>query len=124
MAAWRKTGGALRGLLLAYLLVLQAALGGLALGSQPVVAAALADVHCGSFSGPGEGSGKGHAALPGCCVAGCLMQGGAMAPPPSFPATPISGDDQLVRTPAEARAAAPVSPERSPRSTRGPPALA
>lgn len=123
MAAWRKTGGALRGLMLAYLLVLQAALGGLALGSQSV-AAATADVRCGSWSGPVDGSGKSHAALPGCCVAGCLMQGAAMAPPPSFPATLVSGDDQLVRTPAEARAAAPVILERSPRSTRGPPALA
>ncbi|WP_020184727.1 hypothetical protein [Methylopila sp. 73B] len=114
----------MRGLLLAYLLVLQAALGGLALGSQPVVAAPLADVHCGSYSGPIEGSGKGHAALPGCCVAGCLMLGAAMAPPPSFPATPIASDDHIVRASAEAQAAAPAVFERSPRSTRGPPAKA
>ncbi|MBM7850383.1 hypothetical protein JOD31_000595 [Methylopila capsulata] len=113
----------MRGLLLAYLLVLQAALGGLALGSQPISAAA-ADVHCGSWSGPAEGSGKGHAALPGCCVAGCLMLGAVMAPPPSFPATPVAGDDHIVRASAEAQAAAPALFERSPRSTRGPPAEA
>ncbi|MFD1703078.1 hypothetical protein ACFSCV_08680 [Methylopila henanensis] len=114
----------IRGLLLAYLLVIQAALGGVAIGSLPVAAAEAALVDCISAHSSNHAPAKGHGALPGCCVAACQLHGGSSAPPPSFATAPVSGDVQLVRTPAEARAAAPVILERSPRSTRGPPALA
>ncbi|MFD1333282.1 hypothetical protein ACFQ4O_14890, partial [Methylopila musalis] len=79
MVGFRKTGGVVRGLLLAYLLVIQSALGGLALGSQPLAAAPAAAIDCLSGHGSDSGPAQDHGAVPGCCVTACAFHAGGMA---------------------------------------------
>ncbi|PZQ11594.1 MAG: hypothetical protein DI565_17810 [Ancylobacter novellus] len=134
MAAPRRNGGsrvaasgqALRrriwGVLAAYLIVLQAALGGLAAGtSSPAFADPFQTLCAQSASDQAPTPDKPHGGLPNCCVAGCLMLVG-MAPPPD--GSPLAPADAI--TPVESGAAAvpdvSTSPDQSPRSSRGPPA--
>lgn len=121
VASARGMGRRLGGVLAAYLLVLQAVLTGLALGAAPVAADPFSVICQGAGAVSSPEAPKGHAALPDCCVAGCAMFGGGMAPPPDDAAGLGAGASQ-VRAPAAAhvdvgRAAA----DRSSHHPRGPP---
>lgn len=120
-SGWRSWGA----ILAAYLLVLQAALTGLAVGAQASDApfGGLGQILCSGDPVPADGApdtAPRHAA-PDCCVLGCQMLGVGMAPPP------VAG---LSQTPAFVLAAEPLpyriaaavaAPERGSGRPRGPP---
>lgn len=115
---WRRCGGVLA----AYLLVLQAIVAGLAIGAQPVAADPFAVIcHTSDAAGSTEPE-KRHIGFPKCCVAGCPMLGGGMAPPAAFTPTPPTAAGRLVSRMAAHGPAAPSS-QRTPRSTRAPPTV-
>ena len=110
-------------LLAAYLLVLQAVLGGLAMGTHAGMGVALGpggEVIC--LNAPAEGDPRDAPAhLPDCCTAGCRTGALASLPPPEFaplpaplarPAPPLA--------PPQARAA-PVGTGHLPHNARAPP---
>ncbi|WP_309388413.1 hypothetical protein [Chelatococcus sambhunathii] len=122
MASGRGIGRRLGGVLAAYLLVLQAVLTGLALGAAPVAADPFSVLCRTDAAAPQETPAKsGHKALPDCCVAGCAMFGGGMAPPPDAAAS-IGAHASQVLAPAAVQAdVARAAADRSSHHPRGPP---
>ncbi len=112
------------GVLAAYLLVLQATLTGLALGALPVAADPFSTLCASGSATDRPDPVKPHGGLPDCCVAGCPMLGGGMAPPTDA----VAAHGPLISAAAapilDGRDVAPSLTHRSPRSTRGPPATA
>lgn len=121
VASGRGIGRRLGGVLAAYLLVLQAVLTGLALGAAPVAADPFSVICQGVTTSSPEAPAKGHAALPDCCVAGCAMFGGGMAPPPDLAAAIQAGTQRAFGLAADPAAVARASAERSANHPRGPP---
>ena len=122
--AWRTWGA----ILAAYLLVVQAAFAGMLLGAQaaPLRQADALNVLCsdrGAADDAGQAPAK-HHGLPNCCVAGCAMLGGGLAPGPSN--DPVL-HRPVIETTDSARPAfeAPTrTPERTSTTSRAPPATA
>lgn len=115
-------GRRLGGVLAAYLLVLQAVLTGLALGAAPVAADPFSVLCRTEAAAPQDVPAKsGHKALPDCCVAGCAMFGGGMAPPPDVAGAPAGTPALAAAGAAEEPEAARASADRSAHQPRGPP---
>lgn len=111
------------GVLAAYLIVVQAALAGLALGTQPVAADPFSVLCSSAAPTDAPAPAKPHGGLPDCCVAGCPMLGGGMLPPDVLPAAGPTPSEIVDLTQGRSGLGRSL-PERSPRSTRGPPATA
>ncbi|QFR32977.1 DUF2946 family protein [Ancylobacter sp. TS-1] len=108
----------------AYLLVLQSLLGGLAGGAHAaggIAVDAFGQVICsGAHDAPSSPADPARH-TPDCCTTGCQTAAGAALPPPSaaVPAQPAARLSARVTLP---RASAPaLQPERTPRHTRAPP---
>lgn len=108
----------------AYLLVLQAILGGMAGGAHAAAGIALdpfGQVICANgASAPTSPADPAHH-VPDCCSTGCQTSIGAGLPPPvaAAPAQPVA--HALVRAALPRAPVATLQPERTPRHTRAPP---
>jgi hypothetical protein len=120
-SGWR-IGGAV---VAAYLLVLQAALAGLTWGAH--ASAPTADMFGGIICSPSTPDGvpapDDPRALPPCCVTGCPMAAAA-APAPDVVQAPRPKADAVTVAAGAAFDVVPHALERSPRTTRAPPATA
>ena len=111
-------------LALAYLLVLQAVLGGLASGTHAAastVSAAFGPVLClGAHDGTDVPADPSHH-LPDCCTLGCQVASGASLTPEAATAPLPSPAWSEAETPPAHPARAVLAAERTPRHTRAPP---
>ncbi|MFC7399148.1 DUF2946 family protein [Chelatococcus sp. GCM10030263] len=109
----------------AYLVVVQMLVTGIALGAQAAPSRQLSTVICtfhGTATAPdGTGQPPDHAHLPACCVLGCSMFGPTVAPPPAMASMLVPR--QIARAPVFAFADQPPPPEerRTPGNPRAPP---
>ena len=109
------------GVLAAYLVVLQAVLAGLALGATPVAADPFTVLCRPGASQQAPDAPKKHHALPDCCVTGCVMLSGGMAPPETAVA-PLQTREIDTAAPVAGTDVPPRSDARTPRNPRAPPA--
>ncbi|MCK0209617.1 hypothetical protein MWN33_16415 [Starkeya koreensis] len=111
-------------LAVAYLLVLQAILGGMAGGAHAAAGIALdpfGQVICAnSAGGPTSPADPAHHA-PDCCTTGCQTSAGAGLPPPVAAAPALPVGQALGRAPLPRARVLALQPERTPRHTRAPP---
>ncbi|RXF72833.1 hypothetical protein [Hansschlegelia zhihuaiae] len=125
MAARRKAWGSWGAIFAAYLLVVQAALAGLALGAQAAEPAfgPLGQILCSGGPIPLDGAPtpSQHKSTPDCCAPGCPMLGGGMAPPAA--ASPAAVPTVETVTERLSSADAPVNSSRAwaSKRPRGPP---
>ncbi|CAA0097214.1 Uncharacterised protein [Starkeya nomas] len=111
-------------LAVAYLVVLQTLLGGLASGAHAASGVALdafGQVLCvGAHNAPSSPDEPAHH-TPDCCTTGCQMSAGAGLPPPASISLAAPSAAVLLRKVVPRSAAVALGVERSPRHTRAPP---